>query len=55
MMGNATHQQITIAIAALPIVAGGVSASPALPPLPISRTITNGALGFLGGGDGKAP
>lgn len=37
------------------IVAGGVSAPPAPTPLPVSRTIANGVLGFLEGGDAKAP
>jgi hypothetical protein len=42
-------------IAGLQIVAGGVSAPPALTPLPTSRTITNGVLSFLGGADAEAP
>jgi hypothetical protein len=44
-----------MAIAGSQIVAGGVSAPPALPPFPTSRTIANGVLAFLGGGDAQTP
>jgi hypothetical protein len=44
-----------IAIAGPQIVAGGVSAPPALYPHPMWRTITNGVLGLVGGSDVEAP
>jgi hypothetical protein len=44
-----------MAIADLQMAAGGVSAPPALTPLPTSRTITNGVLGIVGGSHAEAP
>jgi hypothetical protein len=43
-----------MAIAGLQIVAGGASAPPALQPLSISRTITNGFAAPVEGGHAKA-
>jgi hypothetical protein len=47
-------QQTEMVIAALKIVAGGVSTPPALYPPPISRTITNGVLARVEGGHAEA-
>jgi hypothetical protein len=44
-----------MAIAGTEIVAGGALAPLALHPYPTSRTITNGVLALLGGGDAEAP
>jgi hypothetical protein len=47
-------RQAVIAIAGLQIVAGGVSAPPALHLHPMSRTITDGVLARVGGGYAEA-
>ena len=44
-----------MAFAGPQIVTGGASAPPALDPPSRPRTITNGVLAFLGGGNAEAP